>query len=57
MTQSLGINRLIVGVNIVPAGCVSAAVDEMKKNPGTILMVDANARFDRSQLVSVTLTR
>lgn len=54
--KSLGVNHLIVTVPAAINGCTGAALEEMKTNPGTILMVDASAKFaEQSQLVKVAL--
>jgi len=55
--KSLGVDHLLVTVPAAINGCTEAALKEMKTNPGTILMVDASAKFaEQSQLANVTLT-
>lgn len=53
---ALGVDHLIVTVPPAIDGCTTAALSEMKATPGTLLMVDANAKFaEQSQLIMVKL--
>ncbi len=56
--ESPGVSHLIIGVNVTVGSCVTTALDEMGKHPGTILRTDANAKFaGQSRLARVTPTR
>jgi hypothetical protein len=56
LRESVGVERLVVSVPAALEGCTEVALEEMMREPGTLLMTDAGASFpEQEQLVQIVL--